>query len=343
MINFVYTQSSNSGNGWRNGLMFFLLVLLGVSIFLYTHTNFKSAQVKNFILEKTKIVFQEKNNLEKYDMIGDAVFNHEPVITPIKNEDFQDFDTTSYSFDCAIAKDKETGTALFVYKEYTQHSIASITKLMTALVLLEHNLDFTTSTHVISDNIPDTHMYAGDTYTIEELWQAMLVASSNKAAMTLVDMTGLSREAFVARMNELGSELGMTETQFADPTGIDPKNSSSASDLTILLSEVLDHDIIVDVLLQTEHTLYSKERDKEHHMWNTDWLLLGWVPHKFVDFRGGKTGFIPSSGYNFVMEVGNKLGNIIDVVVLGTDNNEARFVEARDIANWVFDNYTWKN
>jgi D-alanyl-D-alanine carboxypeptidase len=76
-------------------------------------------------------------------------------------------------------------------------------------------------------------------------------------------------------------------------------------------------------------------------MWNTDWLLLGWIPHSDFEIRGGKTGYIPAAGYNFAMETINKNGHALDVVVLGADTHEARFTEARDAAAWVYGHFAW--
>ncbi|MEK7083965.1 MAG: hypothetical protein AAB932_01920, partial [Patescibacteria group bacterium] len=71
------------------------------------------------------------------------------------------------------------------------------------------------------------------------------------------------------------------------------------------------------------------------------WLLLGWIPHQFPKFIGGKTGYITVSGYNFVVEVEDAAGRRVAAVILGANAHEARFTEARDIAKWAFENYQW--
>jgi D-alanyl-D-alanine carboxypeptidase len=252
-------------------------------------------------------------------------------------------DRNKFSASNIIVKDVETGALLYSKNEYEQHPIASVTKLMSALVLLEKEVDWDATTQVISDNIMDTHMYAGDTYTLDDLWYSALVGSSNKAIMTLADSAGWPREAFVERMNQKALELGMTDTYFQEPTGLSMYNVSTASDLVLLLEEVMKHDKIKSGLLTSEHDLYSVERSKKHHMWNTNWLLLNWVTNDFSELCG-KTGYIGASGYNFVMKVKKdkeENNHEIYVVVLGTVSNEARFTESRDIANWVFENYNW--
>lgn len=254
----------------------------------------------------------------------------------------EELDFSSLSASAVMVKDVETGMVMLQHNAYTPHPIASLTKLMSALVILEKQPDWTTSSVVIADDIIDTHMYAGDTYTLLELWRASLIGSSNKAILTLADAVGWPRAAFIERMNQRAREIGMSQTTFVEQTGLDVQNVSTPSDLMILLNESLSHTDLQNVLQERELTLYSDERKKEHHMWSTNWLLLGWIPNEFEEqFLGGKTGYIPESGYNFIMRVADEKGHRIDVVVLGTESHEARFTEARDVAYWAMENYEW--
>jgi len=250
-------------------------------------------------------------------------------------------DPDMFSAKVLFVKDQETGKILYGKNEYTERPIASITKLMSALVLLEQGIDWRAQSVVSPDDVSDSHMYAGEQYTREDLWRAALVGSSNKAILTLADSTGWTREDFVARMNEKSLELGMTDTHFEEPTGLNVGNVSTAADVSILLEESLRFNEISQAVLEPEHTLHATNQFKTHHMWSTNWLLLGWVTNQLEDFRGGKTGYIPQSGYNFSMQLADEEGHVIDVVVFGAANNNARFSEARDIANAVFENYTW--
>lgn len=267
----------------------------------------------------------------------------EPPPPPLPTLTTEPFDTETLSAASVIVKDADTGFVYVKKNEYTPHAMASITKLMSALVLLETNINWTATTTVVTGELVDTHMYAGDTYTLEELWYSGLVASSNKAIMTLASVQGWSPEAFVVRMNEKAQELGMGDTYFVEPTGLDAGNRSTASDIALLLEEALKQEKIQAALLTKDYTIFSEERNKTHEMWNTNWLLLGWVPQEFATFHGGKTGYISASGYNFTMQVSDEAGHRLSVVVLGANAHEARFTEARDIANWVFDSFTWVN
>ena len=247
----------------------------------------------------------------------------------------------TFSAKSIIVKDDATGAVLYRQAEYEERPMASLTKLMSALVILEKAPRWSSSTQVVGDDIIDTHMYAGDTHTLDQLWHAALIGSSNKAIYTLADAVGWPRAAFVERMNEKARELGMANTVFVDPTGLDAGNVSTASDLAIIMQEAMRHERIRNALLTKEYSLYSTERGKEHHLWNTNWLLLGWIPSELREIRGGKTGYIPESGYNFVLQTADQAGHALTVVILGAATHEARFTEARDAAEWVWANYRW--
>ncbi len=246
-----------------------------------------------------------------------------------------------FSAEAILVKDVESDAILYQKQPEIIRPGASIVKLMSALVFLEDDVSWQSTTTVTHDAVVDTHMYEGDTYTIEELWNAALVASSNKAILTLVDTLPWGRDAFVERMNQKAMEIGMTHSTFVDPAGLATENQVTASDVVILFGEAMEQEKIRSTLLIKEGTLFSKERNKKHHFWNTNWLLLGWIPHGFSVFHGGKTGYTEAAGYNFVMRVEDSRGKVLDVAILGADANEARFIEARDIANWVFSQYEW--
>lgn len=240
-----------------------------------------------------------------------------------------------------MLRDRDTEKILYSKAPQGQHSMASITKLMTALVLYDTGVPWISSATVTAAESLGTHMYAGDTYETEDLWLSMLVGSSNKAALTLVDLTATTSEAFIFDMNAKAKSLGMLNTTFADPTGLSARNISTPSDILILLDAALQVSPIREALRTTEHTIYSNEREKSHHMWNTNWLLLRWVPHDLHQVVGGKTGYIDASGYNFTARVVTKEGRTFDAVVLGASTHEERFSILRDVVDSVSSAYVW--
>lgn len=266
-----------------------------------------------------------------------------PFPTPVLREGASSTPPHSMTAQSILVKDKASGATLYQRDVYNKRSLASITKLMSALILLERDIPWTSTTVATSDNVFDTFIAPSNTYGITDLWQAALVGSSNQALLTLVDAVySEGRVAFVERMNEKARELGMADTIFVDPTGLDENSISSASDVALLLSEALRSETIQNVLTTSELNITTVEGKYLKHIWNTNWLLLRWIPHSLVSLLGGKTGYVPAAGYNFAMEVANKEGNVLQVVVLGAETHEARFSEARDIAQWVFENYVWE-
>ncbi len=337
--NFLQIEPGNErSNRWRNFFAVFVVATVFLTVgFFSTDLSTKFLISGEKFVEKTFPVSSDRE--VQASVGGDIVVQPKRILLPVLDGDLLPSDQLTAA--SIFAKDVETGATLYEKNTYQTRPIASITKLMSALVILEKNPDWDLSAVVVSDNILDTHMYAGDTYTLDELWISSLVGSSNKAILTLADAVGWPREAFVERMNQKALELGMSDSNFVDPTGIEAGNIATASDVALLLEESMRQEKIVEALLTREQDLYSKERENSHHIWNTNWLLLGWIPHTLPEILGGKTGYIPASGYNFAMQIVNEQGKIIDVVVLGADVHEARFTEARDVAESVFGNYTW--
>lgn len=337
-LNFLENNNDplrNQGERWRVIVAVSVLILAGAGGLLR-----QSGVSNQMVLEKVESLTSAKV-MQKFKIGGDI-----EVPPPIQKPKLPELigemlPSESFTAHSVMVKDRGTGALLYQKNEYDKWPLASITKLMSTLIILENNPDWATSTTVIGEDALDAHMYAGDVYTLDELWQASLIGSSNKAIISLVNALGWSETAFVERMNQKARELGMTESMFVDLTGLDAGNVASASDTAILLNEIMKKEKITKALLTTEYNLYSKERKKEHHMWNTDWLLLGWIPHQFKEFYGGKTGYIALSGYNFAMRAGDGAGHVLDVVILGAESHEARFTEAKKIAEWAFSNYKW--
>jgi len=322
-------------NLWRNVVGLIVgIVGLGVVVLWTTSPRWLSA---SFLTQKKTIEFPVAGF--RGGITGGDIVVLPPIVVQPKliGELPPESDFTAQAI---FVKDEETGIVLYAKNSYTPHPIASITKLMSSLVLLEKQPDWSATTTVIGADSLDSHMYAGDVYTLEQLWNTALIGSSNKAILSLAHAIDWPNEAFVERMNQKARELGMADTSFTDPTGLDDTDISTASDIAMLLRESLKQEKMRETVLKSEYTLTNLGQ-KDHHLWSTNWLLLGWIPNHFEKVLGGKTGYIPASGYNFTVALRDERGHTILVVVLGADTHEARFVEARDIAEAVFSSYRW--
>jgi len=248
---------------------------------------------------------------------------------------------TAYS---AIVIDAGSGTTLFEKDAKQIRPLASITKIMSAIVLLDLPLKWSATTTVLEADCDNSshQLQAGEIYTLEELWGAALIGSSNSAVRSLVRATGLTTEQFVARMNEKAKNLNFSSLKFVEPTGLDGDNIGDAKDIALLLEEALRFDKIAKTLKIGEYYLHPLNKTKAKRVWSTNWLLTKWVPNNFGPGDiCGKTGFINDARYNFAVELTDEGAHRLVTVVLGAATNEARFSEARDLANWTFDHYLW--
>src|SRR3989338_9404877 len=137
--------------------------------------------------------------------------------------------------------DDKTNTVLFKKHSNEVRPLASITKLMSALVLSELPVKWDTTTLIMQeDSDGSSHQVAiGEEFTLEDLWEIALVGSSNSAIEALVRNSGLTSEEFVARMNKKAEEFSFFSMRFVEPTGLDKQNVAHALDAARLLKEAL--------------------------------------------------------------------------------------------------------
>jgi len=244
----------------------------------------------------------------------------------------------------AYAVDERSGTVLFSQNPDEIWPLASISKIMSAIVIMDLPVRWDATTTVLeSDCDASSHqLIAGEIYTLDDLWSAALIGSSNSALRVLVRATGLTEEEFVGRMNKKAKDLGLATLKFSEPTGLNAANVGSARDTAELLKETLRYEKIVTTLKTGEYYIHPLNKEKPRRVWSTNWLLTKWIPNDF-DSKNicGKTGYIGEARYNFTVRLTDSGGHAIIVVVFGAESDESRFSEARDIADWVFGRYLW--
>lgn len=244
----------------------------------------------------------------------------------------------------AVVVDDDTNTVLYQKDADVARSLASITKLMSALVLSDLPMRWASTTIVEeSDLDPSSHQInIGESYTLDDLWQVALISSSNSAIHALVRASGITTEQFVRKMNDKAHALNLASLRFVEPTGLDNQNVGSALDIARLLKAALKVDRIYHTLQTGEYYATALNTNTKHRVWTTNWLLTNWIPNRFdKDLLVGKTGYITSSGYNFSVRITGAHDRTIRVVVLGASSNETRFSEAKTLAEWAFGHYVW--
>jgi D-alanyl-D-alanine endopeptidase (penicillin-binding protein 7) len=232
----------------------------------------------------------------------------------------------------AIIYNPVTHEVLYESNAQSQRSIASITKVMTAVAFLENEVDFTREVVVQrADTLraSTTYLRAGDRVTVRELLHLLLIGSDNVAANVLARASVYGPVGFIERMNQKALELGLTSTHYSDPSGLDARNVSSAFDMARLISFASGDDRVSSIMRMKDYQ-FSPSTRRAVTLNNTN-KLVG----TDVDIRGGKTGFISKAGYCLATLVRLPRGEQVAVVVLGARSNPARFWETRHLFNWV--------
>lgn len=237
----------------------------------------------------------------------------------------------------AVAVDVENRVILYEKNPTLQRSIASITKLMSVLVFLELTPDLDLPTIILhEDRTQSTSSFpVGYSYHLIDLLHGVLMSSDNRATRALVRSTGLGEEGFVQRMNQKAEELGLRDTHFADPTGLNRENVSSALDCVKLIESALGDGLIAAISTKREHHCRSLLKKRLVRLYNTNRLLS----NSNLQVLIGKTGFIRSSGYCLATCVGDQNGKKIVFVVLGAPSNTTRFQEMYKLIRWTAQNY----
>jgi D-alanyl-D-alanine endopeptidase (penicillin-binding protein 7) len=235
----------------------------------------------------------------------------------------------------ALVQDADSGETLFDKNSETVLPIASITKLMTAVVVLEHNLDLDDRVVISQDDVVATRssrlrgrLRPGSALTRDELLLLALMASDNRAAAALARTYPGGTEAFVAEMNREAERLGLHDTRYSDPTGLSPYNVSSAQDLVKLVKAAHGHALIREY--STRRSAFVKARGGTVGFNNTNSLVRSgkW------DIELSKTGYISAAGRCLVMQMRVGARDLI-VVLLDSYGKYSRIGDAQRIRKWL--------
>ncbi|MPZ18081.1 MAG: peptidase S11 [Luteitalea sp.] len=231
----------------------------------------------------------------------------------------------------AVIYNPVTQEIIYAENADDQRSIASITKVMTALIVLASEPDLSRRIDVAPSDVhaaSHTYLRARERLSVNELLHLMLIGSDNAAARAIARESVLGYSGFIDAMNAKATALGLSSTHYADPSGLDPANVSSAYDMARLISFAVGSERIAEVMRTPEYRLRINKRRVK--LKNTNKLLGG-----DVDVQGGKTGFIRKAGYCLAALLKLPTGDPVAVVVLGARSNAGRFVEARHLLNWL--------
>lgn len=229
---------------------------------------------------------------------------------------------------------------LWASNDTTVRPIASITKLMSALVFLEHNPGWSQTVEISSEDNrlgSKAYLFLGDRLSEKDLFRTALVASDNTAITALVRTTGLSEKEFVAEMNQKASLLRLKSTTFVEPTGLDSGNQSTVKDITRLALMAFNNPDIRQAL-QFSNYEFETENGKKVSVITTNELLE--IPSDNPHLLAGKTGHLTEAGYCFVGWF-EKNGHTVITVVLGASEATDRFTETEKLVRWAYSAFSW--
>jgi len=237
----------------------------------------------------------------------------------------------------AIIVDFDSGAILFEKNGNEKLQIASITKLMTAILALEEgNLDdiITVSIEAAATEGSKIWLLQGEQISLNSLLQAALIHSGNDAAIAIAEHIGGNVQNFVKMMNEKADKLGLYSTNYENPVGFDAiQNYSTVKDLSLLARYAYRKEFVQNTVNVESKTIASIDGKTTHDLKTTNELLgTTW------NVLGLKTGSTEAAGLCFIAIMENDKGNKIITVILDSPD---RFLETKKLASWAFRSYIW--
>jgi serine-type D-Ala-D-Ala carboxypeptidase (penicillin-binding protein 5/6) len=269
---------------------------------------------------------------------GESKSNNQPISEssyvpqPKAKPDFKKFNTMASQ---ALIYDTDSGVKLLEKDIDSPKPIASLTKLMTALIIMEDHKpgEIVTVGKLPTLGLEDQKMglVEGEEIEVGELLKALLIYSANDAANALAIYDSGSLENFSIKMNDKATQWGLTKTKFEDPSGLSPNNTSSANDLLKIASILSVNDTFKNIT-STAYTKVSNLSGKQYDITTTNKILgLGGVV-------GMKTGFTLEAGQCLITAAQRNGRRIITIVL----NSPDRFQESKNMVEWSFKNYIWQ-
>lgn len=241
----------------------------------------------------------------------------------------------AFSGRAVLIKDLTTGTVLYQKDANITLPIASITKIMTALVASEYfkqNAVLTVGSSAVTPGSRVGLNY-GESLTFRSLLYGMLLPSGNDAAYTLTENYPGKTLGFVSAMNKKAADLNLLSTHFDNPAGFDsPNNYSSAEDLSKITEEALKNSQLARIFATKETNIVSLNKKYTHQLFNLNKLLSD-----VKGVLGVKTGTTEEAKESLVTLV-ERNGHRVLLVLLGSDD---RFTETTRLIDWAYSNFTW--
>ena len=277
-----------------------------------------------------------------------------PEFQPVRNAEMPDLAIpTAHAF---VVVDADTGKILAGSHETNRRQIASLTKMMTAILAMEKIEDLDEPIEISEEEvyIEETkigcprsgycispRLKIGEKISARSLLQAMLINSANDAAVALGKHISGSQEKFADLMNQKAQQMGLTNTHFCTPSGLEPNGResecySSAADIAHIAAYSMRFDTIWNMFDYPNNCeINSCDGQTSHTLLNTD-VAMSDIPGAM----GAKTGFTPAAGYSLLLGASDssKLHRVVVVVL----DDPYRWQDIRMTITWTFEAYSWE-
>lgn len=285
-------------------------------------------------------------------LLADNIISDELKIVEKSEENREDIFKSITAPNLLLA---ETESGKILYERNSNEKIypASLTKLMTAILVVENcELDEIVT---VSDNavnsVPSGYVNAnlqvGEQLTVEDLLYVMLIPSANDAANALAEHVGGNIESFSSMMNTRAKELGCTGSNFTNPSGLhQEEHYTTAKDLFLISQKAVENSIIKKIIGTTTYSLPSTNKyTKETRIFTTtNYMIKKDLTKYYCDYCiGAKTGYT-GDAKNCVVEFAKKDGIELTAIVMGEDSKVKgqKFLDAKEMFEYVFENYKVK-
>ena len=261
----------------------------------------------------------------------------------------------------ALLVDRKTGAVIYAQNEHDELYPASLTKIMTCLLVLEaidegrlklsQEITATpTALEGLAEDGSTAGIEAGEILTVEELLYCLMVVSANEAGAILAEKISGSVESFVDRMNAKAKELGCENTHFMNPHGYhDSQHYTSAWDLYLITKAALEHPMFMTICDASSHTVPATNMSDERQLNNTNFLIRSGREYYNADVHGVKTGSHSMAG-NCLVTTAQHASMDLLCVILGADRTQDEkgiwwtysFVYTDNLYNWAFDTFSYQ-
>lgn len=237
-----------------------------------------------------------------------------------------------------------TGKIIYEFKPDKAHVVASLTKLVQGVTMLDQRWNWNTIVTMRKDDEVGggrLRVAVGAKVKLRDLWQASLGSSANNAATAMSRIAGPGVSSFVKKMNVKAKAIGATSSIFYDPSGMDARNKTTARDMALIANFAFRQPLVRQASQNNAYEFALANGTQARKIVNTNAPLL---EDPDIWLTGGKTGYLPESGYNYAGVLRPKLPSgaydakrEIVVVVFGASSKNGSFESVKRLSSWVWE------